>query len=151
MLLDTKGVVIDSTLRVCNDSIIFFRTDTASMPYVATLKLRNPNDSLDDLSMPIVIEGGTVSLELADVISLSGTSDNDALFKFLKAKNSYMAKLYKDNDDHDLEKLKKDNSKFFADQILLNQGTIVGEYIMQTYQQLLSREDYLRIKERMKK
>lgn len=152
VLLDLKGTVIDSTLNVVNDSIIFSRTDTAAMPYVATLRLMNPNDTMNMVYMPLVIEGGVVKMELGDKVSLSGTSDNDALYRFLKAKNTFMTKYQRDKkEDLDIETFKKDHSKFFGDQILLNNGTVVGDYLMQIYGQFLTPEDYLRVKERMKK
>lgn len=148
VLLDSKGAVIDSTLRVANDSIRFERNDTASMPYVATLRLHNPSDSLDVVLMPIVIEGGTVCLELTDRIDLSGTDDNEKLFKFLKAKNSFTSKY--ENEGHDVNKLKEDYSRFFADQIILYKGSVVSDYISATYGSFLTREDNDRVKERMK-
>lgn len=149
VLLNTGGEVIDSTLRVINDSITFSRTDTALMPYVATLRLINPEDSLNMIYMPLVIEGGVVRMDLGDRISLSGTSDNEALYKFLKAKNSFMSKV-NDRSDHNAESLRRDYSKFFSDQIVLNKGNVVGEYLMQTYGQLLTPEDYGKVKEWMK-
>lgn len=148
-LLDVHGAVIDSTLSVRNDSIIFSRTDSLAMPYIATLRLRNPSDSLDIVYMPIVIEGGTVSLDLTDRISLSGTPDNEALFKFLKAKNSFSAKYERENTSHDVAKLKEDYSKFFADQAILNKGTVVGEYIFETYRSVMTPDDLSRVKERL--
>lgn len=148
VLLNDKGAVIDSTLTIRNDSIRFCRTDSTEMPYVAKLKLRNPSDSIDILFMPIVIEGGTVKLDLTERISLSGTEDNEKLFKFLKAENTFSAKY--ENEGHDVEKLKKDYSAFFADQIILNKGSIVGDYIYNTYRSFLTREDEDRVKERMK-
>lgn len=149
VLVDTKGAVIDSTLRVAGDSIRFSRCDSTAMPYVATLRLTNPSDSLDILFMPIVIEGGTVSLDLTDNIRLTGTDDNEKLLKFLKAKNSFTSKYQ--NEGHDIEKLREDYSRFFADQVLLFDGSVVSDYIFETYKNVISQSDRDRIEERMKK
>lgn len=150
-LLDINGAVIDSTLSVRNDSIRFSRTDSLAMPYIATLRLRNPSDSLDMVYMPIVIEGGTVRLDLTDRISLSGTVDNEALFRFLKEKNSFTAKYERENNDaHDVDKLKTDYSKFFSDQAILNQGSVVGKYILETYRSIMTPDDLERVNERIK-
>lgn len=151
-LVDTNGKVIDSTLTVKNDSIRFSRTDSLSMPYVVQLQLLNPADSIDFINFPIVIEGGVVRLDLTDRISLSGTKNNEQLFKFLKAKNSFFAKYDREgNPEHDIQKMRKDYSKFYADQILLNKGTVVGEYLLKAYGSHLTKEDYERVKERMAK
>ncbi len=151
-LLDTRGGVIDSTLTVKNDSIRFSRTDSVEMPYVATLRLRNPSDSLDIIYMPLVVEAGTVRLDLTDRISLSGTADNEALFRFLKAKNSFVQKYEREgNPEHDVQKLKRDYSEFFASQILLNKGTVVGDYLLEAYRGSLTPEDYDRVAERLRK
>lgn len=150
MLYGPEGELLDSTLSVVNDSIRFSRTDSLSMPYVATLRLINPADSLDMVTMPIVVEGGKVSLNLSGRLELSGTPGNEALFKFLKAKNSFNARYEREgNPDHDIEKLKKDYSKFYASQILLNKDNAVGKYLLKSYSNALTREDLADVKERM--
>ena len=146
-LLDTHGRVIDSTLVIKNDSVRFSRNDVKEMPYVADIQLRNPKDSIDILVMPIVIEGGTVKLDLTDRISLSGTDDNERLFKFLKNKNSFIAKYQ--NENHDLAKLKADYSRYFLDQLMQNKGTIVGDYIYETYSSFLEPLDLKQAREIM--
>lgn len=145
-LLDTRGNVLDSTLRVAGGTVTFTRTDSLDMPYVATLRLRNPGDSLDILYMPVVIEGGTVEVDLTDRISLSGTADNDRLYDFLRARNNFTARYGREgNPEHDVEKMRRDYSVFFADQILLHRGTVVGDYLLETYRRILGPEDLLRV------
>lgn len=139
ILLDTQGNVIDSTLSLKNDSIRFFREDIDMMPYIATVMLSNPSDSLDIIYHPIVVEGGTVRLELTDRISLTGTADNDRLFRFLKDKNRYLS--HYENKEQDVEKLRADHSRFFTDQIMRNKDNIVGEYILATYREFLEPDD----------
>lgn len=147
-LLDSRGAVIDSTLSVVNDSIRFTRNDIDEMPYVAVIRLVNPADSIDMVYMPIVVEGGTVALTLGDEISLGGTDDNSAMFRFLKAKNSFTS--HYANPGNDLEQLERDYSKFFADQILLNFDNVVGRYIYDTYGSQLIAEDRARVEEKNK-
>lgn len=151
-LVDVYGRTIDSTLNIRNDSIRFSRNDSASMPYVAVLQLSNPVDSISLISMPIVIEAGTVKLELTDHVSLSGTDDNKKMQEFLKAKNNFTLHYdEKMNPEHDVQKLKADYSKFFSDQAILNADNPVGEYILQAHGSMMSREDEARVKEWIKR
>lgn len=147
-LYDTAGNMLDSTLRVANDSVRFSRTDSLAMPYVAQLRLRNPSDSLDVIYMPVVIEGGTVRLELSDRIELGGTPDNERMYEFQKAKNTFTARY--ENEGHDVEKLKEDYSRFFAAQALENRGSIVGRYILEVYGKMMTRDDLARVREEIK-
>lgn len=150
-LVDPKGHILDSTLSVRNDSIIFSRTDSTNMPYVAVLRLSNPEDTINFVSMPMVIEGGNVKLDLTDRISLSGTVDNEKMYKFLKEKNNFSIKYAREgNPDHDLKKLKEDYSKFYSDQAILNADNIVGEYILETFRGVMTSDDRTRVEERIK-
>lgn len=147
-LLGQHGKIIDSTLTIANDSVRFMRDDIDNMPYVAKLCFKNPSDSLDILYMPMVIEGGTVKVEISDVLNLTGTDDNRALFRFIKAKNSFAANYQ--NPDYDLDKLNRDYSKFYSDQMILNSDNAVGRYLLDTYGSLLTSEDMRRVKEKIK-
>ena len=151
-LTDAAGHMIDSTLTIRNDSIRFSRNDTARMPYVAVLMLTNPADSINFVSMPVVIEAGTVKLELTDRITLSGTDDNKKLYEFQKAKNTFTRQYdEKMNPEHDAKKLKADYSKFYSDQAILNKDNVVGEYIFDTYRTIMTLEDENRVKEWIKR
>ncbi|MCI8999020.1 MAG: hypothetical protein HFJ95_08515 [Muribaculaceae bacterium] len=147
-LVDQHGKLLDSTLTIAKDSIRFTRDDITSMPYVAKLLIVNPSDSLDMLYMPFVVEGGKVEIEISDVLNLTGTDDNRALFKFIKAKNNFAARYQ--NPEHDLEKLNRDYSKFYSDQMLVNSDNAVGKYLYETYGSLLTSEDDKRVKEKLK-
>lgn len=151
-LMDASGNVLDSTLNIRNDSIRFTRNDTARMPYVAVLWLMDPQDSINYITMPMVIEAGTVKLELAEKISLSGTDDNKKLFEFQKAKNTF-TRQYDDkmNPEHDVNKLKADFSKFYSDQAIVNADNIVGEYIYNAYSTVMLPDDQKRVKEWIKR
>lgn len=146
-LLDDRGRVTDS-LAIVNDTIRFTRTDTAAMPYVVTLQLLNPADSLDMVHIPMVIEGGEVTLALGDRIELGGTPDNVKLFRFLKAKNNFSAHYV--NETRDVEKLRKDYSEFYSGQIILNADNVVGRYLLDAYGRQLTPADRARVKEKMK-
>lgn len=143
-LVDVAGNTIDSTLVVKNDSVRFVREDVKNMPYIAKIRLANPQDSLDVLYMPMVIEGGTVKLELSNRISLSGTDDNDKMYKFLKGKNAFVAQHPAAGD---LEQMKHDYSRYFSDQVLQNKDNIVGKYIYDTYYSVMMGEDAVKAKE----
>lgn len=148
LLIDSKGEAVDSTLQIKNDSIIFKRNDIKEMPYIVTLTMINTRDSLDILNMPLVIEGGTVKLELTDKLSLSGTEDNDKLFKFLKSKNKFLASQKQDSSD--FEQQKKDISRYFLDQFMQNKDNIVGSHIFDVYSQFMTSSDYMQASEVMK-
>ncbi len=151
-LVDVKGHMLDSTLSIRNDSIRFLRNDSAQMPYVAVLMLTSPTDSMNFISMPMVIEAGTVKLELTNNVSLSGTKDNKKMHEFLKAKNNFTLHYdEKMNPEHNVEKLKADYSKFFSDQALLNHDNIVGEYILQAHGQMMTYQDQKKVKEGLKR
>lgn len=147
-LTNLKGEVVDSALRIKNDSIIFKRNDIEEMPYIVTLTVINPNDSVDALIMPMVIEGGTVKLDLSDKLSLSGTEDNGKLFKFLKGKNKFLAECRKDNSD--FEQQKNNISRYFLDQVMRNKDNIVGDYIFNVYSQFMTSSDYMEASEVLK-
>lgn len=152
VLVTPKGQMLDSTLTIRNDSIRFMRNDSAKMPYVAVLRMTNPSDSINFISMPIVIEAGTVKLELTDRISLSGTDDNKKMYEFQKAKNTFTRQYdQKMNPEHDVNKLKTDYSKFYSDQAIVNKDNVVGEYIYETYQSLMTLDDEKRVKEWIKR
>ncbi len=151
-LVDAHGHMIDSTLFIRNDSIRFTRNDSAQMPYVAVLLLTDPADSLNFVSMPVVIEAGTVKLELTDHISLTGTDDNKKLFEFEKAKNKFTRQYdEKMNPEHDVMKLKADYSKFYSDQAIMNADNVVGEYIFDAYHSVMTLDDEKRVKEWIKR
>ncbi len=151
-LVDVKGHMLDSTLSIRNDSIRFLRNDSAQMPYVAVLMLTSPTDSMNFISMPMVIEAGTVKLELTNNVSLSGTKDNKKMHEFLKAKNNFTLHYdEKMNPEHNVEKLKADYSKFFSDQALLNHDNIVGEYILEAHGQMMTYQDQKKVKEGLKR
>ena len=151
-LVDDRGKMIDSTLTIRNDSIRFTRNDSAKMPYVAVLMLTNPADSMNFIGMPIVIEAGTVKLELTDHVSLSGTDDNKKMHEFLKAKNNFTLHYdEKMNPEHDVQKLKADYSKFFSDQAIMNKDNVVGEYILKAHGSIMTHEDQKRVNEWIKR
>lgn len=150
-LLDANGRLIDSTLSIRNDSILFTRTDSLNMPYVAVLRMSNPEDTINFVAMPLVIEGGIVKLDLTDRISLSGTVDNEKMYTFLKTKNNFAAKYAREgNPEHDVKKLKEDYSKFYADQAIVNADNIVGQYIFDTYRSVMTPEDRSKVEQRIK-
>lgn len=148
-LLDSRGHALDTTLRVRGDSIRFQRTDSLAMPYMASLMLINPSDSMDVLIMPIVIEGGTVRLSFADPITLGGTPDNDALFSYLMAQQKFSRHYDERNPDHDRDRLRADYSAFYTEQILRNRDNAVGRYIYDTTRQLLLPDDLERVRENL--
>lgn len=130
-LMDAGQRVLD-TLSIVDKTITIERTDTASMPYVAIIQLVNPADSIDFLSMPVVIEGGKVQVEIGEYVTTQGTALNFRLQEFLNDLQATRDS-FKKMDASQLETMKKTFSEFYRQQILTNKDNVLGRYIYDSY------------------
>ena len=130
-LMDAEQRVLD-TLNIVDRTISIERTDTASMPYVAIIQLVNPADSIDFLSMPVVIEGGKVQVEIGEYVTTQGTALNFRLQEFLNDLQATRDS-FKKMDASQLETMKKTFSEFYRQQILTNKDNVLGRYIYDSY------------------
>lgn len=137
-LYDTDGRWLDS-LQWQEREIVFVRTDTAGMPYVAFVTLLNPVDSIDRVQMPVVIEGGDVQVEIGEYITTSGTPLNRCLQDFLNALQATRDAVKQA--DISYEDYRKSFSEFYRQQILVNKDNVVGGFIFQQYGIHLNQED----------
>lgn len=130
-LMDAGQRVLD-TLSIVDKTITIERTDTASMPYVAIIQLVNPADSIDFLSMPVVIEGGKVQVEIGEYVTTQGTALNFRLQEFLNDLQATRDS-FKKMDATQVETMKKTFSEFYRQQILTNKDNVLGRYIYDSY------------------
>lgn len=130
-LLNDNDQTLD-TLDITNMTISFERNDTASMPYIAVIRLSNPTDSIDILSMPVIIEPGEININISEYITVQGTNLNLRLQEFLNGLQAThdSIKLMK---DIQVEKIKTKFSEFYRQQILMNKDNVLGKYIYKSY------------------
>lgn len=147
-LLDCRMQPLEAETAMTGGSVTFSRDDVEQMPYVATVQVMNPADSLDVLEMPVVIEAGEVKLDLGPSVSLTGTSGNRAMYGFLRDKAKFESTY--SNPDMDIAKLHKDYSAFYRDRILDNAGNPVGRYIYEAYGTHLLPDDRKQVEEKLK-
>ena len=102
------------------------------MPYVAIIQLVNPADSIDFLSMPVVIEGGKVQVEIGEYVTTQGTALNFRLQEFLNDLQATRDS-FKKMDATQVETMKKTFSEFYRQQILTNKDNVLGRYIYDSY------------------
>lgn len=142
----TKGYLIKDnnqtldTLNISNTTISFERNDTASMPYVAVIQLINTEDSIDILSMPVIIEPGKININIDEYVTLKGTKLNLRLQEFLDGLQLTYDSI-KQIKDIQLEKTKAKFSEFYRQQILINKDNVLGEYIYNSYGIHLTKAD----------
>ena len=103
---------------------------------------------MDMLDMPVAIENGTVRVELAEYIKLSGTPLNNQIKGFLDAlqncKDGTSAKQAITS-----EEVVEIFSQFYKQQILSNKDNAVGKYIYQNYGIHLNADDKAQVKAQM--
>ena len=138
-LKDADGKVLD-TLTVVDGKLTFQRTDSAAMPYVALIHLRNVQDSVDWLDMPVVIEGGKVQVSIGEYILTSGTPLNAHLQDFLNGLQAVKTG-FKEDAAASVGEVRQGYSSFYKQQILSNRNNAVGDYIYKAYGTHLLPED----------
>lgn len=142
-LLDKDGEVLDS-LTLKDGFLTFTRTDTAQMPYVAFISLKNPSDAMDGAEMPIVVERGNVNVEIGEYITTSGTSLNVRLQQFLNGLQATSDALHQAKSH--AEEIRRTFSEFYRQQILGNQDNVLGDFIYQHYGLHLNEADAALVK-----
>jgi hypothetical protein len=147
------GVMVDSTLRISADTLTFVRADSTEMPYIAFIRLINPNDHLDWLELPVAIEEGEVDIDLGDVVTLSGTKTNKHIQNFLNEREKMRANLNPSTDDMKaaLEEVEQTYSSFYAKHILDNTDNVLGKFIYKAYGSHLLPADRERVEAKMGK
>lgn len=133
------GKVLD-TLTVNGGQLTIQRSDSASMPYVVLIHLRNVQDSIDWLDMPVVIEGGEVNVGIGEYITTTGTPLNAYLQEFLNGLQAVRSGFQADK-EATAEEVRQAYSAYYKQQILGNAENVVGKYIYKAYGNHLLPED----------
>lgn len=146
-LADDAGKLIDSCL-INNGQFHLADTRNIERPYVATMQVMAEKDPADQLFMPVAIENGTVKVELAEYIQLSGTPLNKQVKAFLDdlqhCKDGVAAQK-----GITAEKVAEIFSQFYRQQILSYKGNAVGRYIYKSYGNHLNAADLEQVKAEM--
>lgn len=142
----TDGTVLDS-LCLTDGHLSLLRTDSAQMPYVAKVKLVNDNDPTDDIYMPIVVEGGTVTVVLSELYTTKGTPLNKAMQQFFVE----MQRVHDSLEGETNPKVVAESySAFFKKQILLHSNDVIGRFVLEEYGPNMTADDGMEVKTVMK-
>lgn len=138
-LLDLNRQRLDS-VPLEGGRFAFQVTDSVATPYAVVVRLVSPQDALDNLDMPVMVESGTVSLRLGEYIYTSGTPLNQKVQDFLNALQQF-----KDGfqlaDHQSSNQLQTAYSEFYRQQILSNRDNVLGAYIYHDYGMHLNEAD----------
>jgi hypothetical protein len=148
------GAIIDSTLHIdAHDSLVFVRADSTEMPYIAFIRLINPNDAMDWLELPVAIEEGRVDIDLGDVVKLSGTKTNKRLQQFLNERQKLREEVNPSVDDMKaaLDEITNAYSAFYAKHILKNADNVLGRFVYKAYGEHLNDADREKVEAKMGK
>lgn len=110
----------------------FVVADSVSKPYAIVVQLVNPNDRLDRMDMPVMVEPGVVSLQLGEYIYTSGTPLNLKVQEFLNALQQFKDGIHL-SASKDITQLQTAYSEFYRQQILSNRDNVLGVYILHDY------------------
>lgn len=144
--LETTGdaqTVVDSAL-VKDGRFSFSLND--SIPQVYQLVLKETDDDIFPILLPVVSEKGNLYVSMGELVYTSGSPLNDCLQDFLLAVSNLGDR--KMENEADLEKYKADYAALLEGFILQNADNVVGEYIYRTYRSKLSDRQKAVIKEK---
>lgn len=144
--LETTGdaqTVADSAL--VKDGRFSFNLND-STPKVYRLVLKETDDDIFPIILPIVSEKGNLYVSMGELVYTSGTPLNDRLQDFLLAVSNLGDR--KMENEADLDKYRTDYAALLEGFILQNADNVVGEYIYRTYHSKLSEQQKAVIKEK---
>ena len=142
-MTDDAQTVVDSAL--VKDGRFSFNLND-STPQVYQLVLKETDDDIFPILLPIVSEKGNLYVSMGELVYTSGTPLNDKLQDFLLAVSNLGDR--KLENEADLEKYKADYATLLQGFILQNADNVVGEYIFRTYHSKLSEQQRAVIKEK---
>ena len=142
-MTDDAQTVVDSAL--VKDGRFSFNLND-STPQVYQLVLKETDDDIFPILLPIVSEKGNLYVSMGELVYTSGTPLNDKLQDFLLAVSNLGDR--KLENEADLEKYKADYAALLQGFILQNADNVVGEYIFRTYHSKLSEQQKAVIKEK---
>ena len=130
-LADLDRHRVDSTALNGGD-FRFAVADSVSRPYALLLQLVDREEPLNQMDLPVMVENGTIQVDLGEYIHISGTPLNDRVQDFLNALQAC-----KDNlsarKGVTVEQIQSTFSGFYKEQILLNKDNVLGGYSLRDY------------------
>lgn len=130
-LIDLDGNRLDS-VNMEDGKFGFQMADNVVSPYALMVHLQENHDPYDWIEMPVFIENGMVTMEIGDVIHISGTSLNDGLQEFFDSLQ-HSKDATKVKKDITIEEVEATFSEFYKQQILMNKDNALGRYIYREY------------------
>lgn len=121
----------DST-SLDNGDFHFAVADSVSQPYAMLLQLVDREEPLNQMDLPVMVENGTIQVNLGEYIHITGTPLNDRVQHFLNALQACKDKVAAQK-DITVEQVRSTFSGFYKEQILLNKDNVLGGYILRDY------------------
>ena len=133
-----KACVVDldrnslDSVALTDGNFTFHIADSVEQPYPLILKLKDPKEPLNDMSMPFIVEAGEIRMELDEYIRIGGTPLNRGVQQFLDGlqtcKDAVLLKK-----DLAIEDIRDIFSDYYKTQIQLNKDNALGRYILHEY------------------
>ena len=136
---DGSNVISDSSL-VKNGKFSFVLND--SVPSVYNLVLKENDDDVFAIILPVVSEKGNISVLMGEYVRTEGTPLNNNLQDFLLAKSH----LNDNSQAVSIEKFKSDFANLVETTIQLNKGNVIANYLYTNYIHLFSTEQLERVR-----
>ena len=140
------GALLDS-LHLADGHLTLTRTDSTQMPYVARVVLYKDGAPQDEIEMPIVVEGGTVSVVLGELYSTWGTPLNREMQQFFVGMQKVSDELEGETDPAIVTTR---FSAYYKKQILLHSDDVIGRFVLADYGANLTADDGMEVKTVMK-
>ena len=130
-LADLNRHRVDST-ALDGGNFHFVVSDSVSRPYAMLLQVVDREEPLNRMDLPVMVEKGTVRVELGEYIHISGTPLNDRVQDFLNALQACKDRVTAQA-GISVEQIQSTFSGFYKEQILLNKDNALGGYLLQDY------------------
>lgn len=137
---------IDSTI-VRNGKFEFCVPDSSVTVYNLLLQ-ENPSDIIP-LNIPVVTGDGIAKVMMGDVLSIGGTPLNDRLKEFLLGMDSFFQDAL--SGKYTTEQIRANFRRYLREQILENKSNILSVYILQSYSDRFTKEEYSQLKQQLDK
>ena len=130
-LADLNRHRVDST-ALDGGNFHFVVSDSVSRPYAMLLQVVDREEPLNRMDLPVMVEKGTIRVELGEYIHISGTPLNDRVQDFLNALQACKDRVTSQA-GVSVEQIQSTFSGFYKEQILLNKDNALGGYLLQDY------------------
>ncbi len=101
-------------------------------PYPVVLRFVNREDADDVMEMPLMVENGTVRLDIGEYVRVGGTPLNDALQEFLNGLQDCKEHCARQT-ELGAEEVEKLFSAFYLQQISIHRRDTLGAYLFRQY------------------